>query len=163
MAEQVIACQGMLARRPDDAAAWLALGDTYADMAASIAERTFRPLSRTQQETLGLLRSFVLQVVALLEEMAADSYQQAVSFSGDGATARYRLASIHAAMGDYGQAARILETISQPPLDRAGDPVPMASLWSQLAILKEKERHPFTFLDELREKLIQAGQGQETD
>ncbi len=136
--------------RPGDSGSWLDLGNAYRDVAAELKAHAFRPPETTQGELIGLLRSVRLQAVVTLMEMAASSYQEAVSLGGDDPTAIYALAAARASLADYSEAIELVERISGPPLDRDGVPVPLTRVRSEAAALKELEREPFAFLTNIR-------------
>jgi hypothetical protein len=156
MAEQAIASQEQVARRPGEAGPRLELADAYADMALNTADAVFRPWWTTQKEHLGWLHGFIIQSVAALGQMAVESYQEALLLSPDDPTAKHRMACILSAMGGNQEAAELLEGLSEPPLDRAGKPIPMAFMRSESRRLREQERHPFASLEAFREELLEA-------
>ncbi len=156
--EAAVAAQELAAKRPDDPAVWLSLGDSYTDLAQAIGRRTFRPLIATQNELIGLLHSISIQATATLQEMAAASYQKASFLAADPATAEYRLSRALAAMGHYGEAARILRQIEGAPLDRQGNEVSADSLRATGVSLQELAHDRFGFLQVVREEITKPRQ-----
>ncbi len=156
--EATLAAQELVTERQYDAAVWLSLGDCYADFAQAIGRQTFRPLIATQNELIGLLHSISIQATATLQEMAASSYKKASFLAADPATAEYRLSSQLAAMGHYGEAARMLGQIEGVPVDREGNEVSADAVRATGASLHKLAQDRFGFLQVVREETIKPRQ-----
>jgi tetratricopeptide (TPR) repeat protein len=156
--QAALEAQESVARHPDDAAAWLSLGDSYDDLAQAISRRTFRPLVATQRELIGLLHNESMQATATLQEMAAASYEKASLLGGDRATAEHRLSLARVAMGHYAEASELLRRIDGSPVDRQGNEIPADSLRATAAALRELEADRFGFLRVLRAEMVKPQQ-----
>ncbi len=153
MFQQALDTEDAVAAAPGDAQKWCQLGIIYQEMAVSISRNTphvrQRPLPALQ------VRSFRMQAMVSLVSLARSYYEVALSLDPGDIVARYGLASVLAAQGEYREAAEVLRSIDRQSVEQAWADISFDELMELAAALQEKERDPFGFIADVQTSMLE--------
>ncbi len=140
-----------VAGHPGDAAHWRRLGETYQRM---VQEIWAVPVGAQQVSTALRMSTVRLYVVEGLLDLAAGCYRKALTLNPSDAETKLQLAMVLDAQGEYAEALRLAEEVRDAWTGEAPGAPAISSVARMVVELKEKERDPFAFLQQVQEAVL---------
>jgi hypothetical protein len=140
-----------IATAPNDAEAWRRCGDTYRGMAALVLRNT-RPVGEGSAAIQ--LRSFRTHAVGALTDLARDRYEGSLEIDPAGTAARYGLASVLGAQGEYQAASDLLAGLERESFEGAPGGVSFGMAMGLSVDLRARRLDPFGFMTDVQKRVL---------